>query len=710
MNQELRFKLTNNSIDRYCDFDPDGWNEEMIDRTRSITYWGMMSEYSIPLKFQRSDADYLRNIYYSSGMGSVVYLTIYKRSSTDNTFSAKYLGKLNFADVEDTANYFSCSVVNSGLSQDFKNKEKIDYLIEPNAYQKLRYRGLTGNYESPLSGAKKYYNSYTLVAEDNYLPCAVSWTSNFKDINDGKIQVNTAEASGYFVEVLEDCRLRIDLSLNKRRVSFQGMQWNGQGSNIAALKEVLILNRGGVLTALRTMTTTNVPVALQNPTDYDFDFDYSHHWYPLAAADEVEFLAGDKLGVFLYHYNPIVGGGRIFDGEMMYDSKQGGVDGEIGGGYDAITKIYAQLPDSNELDTYMWVIPPMRMFEVLADKMGGYPAKSDYLDAIDNLKFTSVGLWLGNKIGLQTSIYDFFRHFQSIDDVGIGIEIIDGDETLVFEHLSYFLDPANDVISFSNIKDYKITTASDLIPSVIKIGFNEFEYGNSLGLQEFMGVLEMKTENTETTLELNYISPYRMDNAGFDSLKMKTIAETTGKTDDAMNNEIFCFDCNFVETIGVNDFYELNRTGIAVTTVGFKYPDEAFNLFYTPKRNLLRKQAYINSVLFGYTGNIEVTAFKKYPYLKTQETGEDEITEVAPVAVSSLTDRYFYPIYVEFSAVVSELMENNFIEFPNNLPEISINNSIFEGYTMDMSKKLATPSENTIKILLTSDNDLNNLK
>jgi len=330
------------------------------------------------------------------------------------------------------------------------------------------------------------------------------------------------------------------------------------------------------------------------------------------------------------------------------------------------------------------------------------------------LMLTTGGSTVAKFLYLKTSFTDFFQFINSITPAGMGVEWIGGVETWVIEDMGYFLNNSLTPILLENVSDVKIRTASDLIPNIIKVGFPNQSYGEEYGGQEFMQTFELKAPQEFLTNELNWVSPYRMDNAGLDYIYFQALKNGFGtpayKIDDWADDNIFALHCKFHSTVGNTTYYELDRDNIIITDTTFDNPAQAFNLFYTPKRNLLNHGKYLSGALkFFETKNITVSSVGKYPYLRTQETAQAEIAEVTSILISSLASPYFFPLYVTLIAPVTDAFEAAYIANYGAPIKFEIENEYYYGFVMSVSKRFAGTKESEFLFLMTPSNNLKNL-
>jgi len=182
------------------------------------------------------------------------------------------------------------------------------------------------------------------------------------------------------------------------------------------------------------------------------------------------------------------------------------------------------------------------------------------------------------------------------------------------------------------------------------------------------------------------------------------------KFDSKADDDVFCLYCKHKETIGDTIYYELDRDGITVTDVNFPNPTEAFNLYYTPKRNLLNHHRLIASILkYFETKYLEKTTIGKYPGMSTQAGSNPIVVENVSELVSAFTLPLFMPFYMTFTAPCTNAFEAAYLASPYAPIQISWENNNYTAYLFAMQKKFAGQKETEFKLLMNYNNDLSNL-
>jgi len=708
---DLLFKIDNGSVVTSLTHSPDGWNGQLITFERSMNYYGVFYSFSIPLKFVKEGATLLRTEYYTKGISANCKLQIWKRSQNTNEFELKYTGRFNFSNVTDDqqTNTFKITLISGDLATDVKNKEGIKYDITLQDSKMLRFNGIPAYFETARQTTSSY-NNFKAVTMSNVAPIDALRIEmdeyRFLDVQGGYLSIINRDVDGYNIYCNKACHIKLNTIGVTRRFELKNISMpTGTGPVNVIIKEKIIRLRNGVTTVLSTLSST-AETLYYNTADISVTLPYINNEI------EIDLLPNDEVGVFLYTEWVI---GLPINYDMYYITDIGGITQEIG--------IYAPLPQAT-----FKVISILELGTQLAQRIGNYDFKSDYLTGLNLFAFTPRTTFSyyvdGTQITtnvFQTSLTDYFKAINSLSPVGMGFETIAGTETIVIEPIQYFLDKNEAYMTFNDIANFTISTASEWIPNEIMVGYNEYSYADGFGLQEFMGKHSLKAPQELLSNQKDLICPYRMDNNGFDYCRKLNIdmwfngaiggLSVMNKVGDvAGQDDIYLMDCEFVETLSSVDYYILRRGDITITDVNFKDPLFAFNLAYTPMRNLLRHGAWLRSALkFFETSQIVHTYLPKYPYLETQEGVLPAIAEGLNPLISDLDTPFFMPFVVTFTAPFTDYNENLYLNNGNLLVKVLYENKYYYGFVISQSKKLAGLKETEFKILLTSLSDLTDL-
>ena len=131
--KDIEFILTTQTGTFTLDHSPDGWDESMITTERSEKYFGVFRSWTIPLKFIKDGAGYLRDEFYSFGFMASASIVIQKLDKTTDLYNVAFRGVLDFSTWMDTEKYVEVKFTDSGLPKYLKDNGGTEYEVE-NSY------------------------------------------------------------------------------------------------------------------------------------------------------------------------------------------------------------------------------------------------------------------------------------------------------------------------------------------------------------------------------------------------------------------------------------------------------------------------------------------------------------------------------------------------------------------------------------------------
>lgn len=169
-----------------------------------------------------------------------------------------------------------------------------------------------------------------------------------------------------------------------------------------------------------------------------------------------------------------------------------------------------------------------------------------------------------------------------------------------------------------------------------------------------------------------------------------------------------------VDEAGVNitieilegQYYTLDRT-IPVTQlsnpdVAQEVKDTVYNVFFSPKRMLLRHSAWLAGLFYGYETEKLVLSSQQ----RNKELIAGGITEKTDINIYSLGEPMFLPKYAEFDTIYPADLPELYETEPNRSFAFDRDNVRVVGFNMRTGFALNDLEEQTYKLLLTPDNNL----
>jgi hypothetical protein len=297
---------------------------------------------------------------------------------------------------------------------------------------------------------------------------------------------------------------------------------------------------------------------------------------------------------------------------------------------------------------------------------------------------------------------------------------IGGVYNLILDARRTAYDPFGTIYDLGTAKS--ITVTPDEVYTSIRAGYADQTYEQPSGRFEFNSeqIWRVPFENV-TDSELDLSVPCRTDSFGILQTYLKyadTYVLTPDKDgewvkadktqDEPSDNEIFLIDC---EPDG-DDTIPSRSKFTSVTTDEF--PEYAFNVFLTPKRNLIRQGAFIRSMLERYPARFMVlTSAKKSTNVSSRlDTESAPVVESVKISMFELDEALFLPVSVD--VVIAQ--PNDIFNALGTLKEYGIlkfkyKNSYFYGYLQTISPAMFDRKEINVSLKLANipQNDLTKL-
>lgn len=196
---------------------------------------------------------------------------------------------------------------------------------------------------------------------------------------------------------------------------------------------------------------------------------------------------------------------------------------------------------------------------------------------------------------IRISMNDYYKGLNAIDNLGLGIEMIDGLYYVVIEPKKYFYNSSMVLLTFSNIRDLVIAEAPEYYYGRVNIGYDKWETEFSNGLDEFNSKRQfdtgIKAVENELVVESTLVaSGYRLEFA-----RRKRYTETvTEDTEFDEDNFIVCLNKDNMTICEKNENFAIVNNVIS--------PETSYNLRLWPEFNYLRWNSVINAGLTKYAG------------------------------------------------------------------------------------------------------------
>lgn len=719
-------------------YSPDGWKDTLVKYARNIKYWGLLRDYTVPMKFSGDGAKILRKqVWEERGTETTTYLGIAKldRTGLPYNYYNWYLSEINFSKFVQSKTGFQVEALEGGLSKLFKANENTVYEIpidEDPEHINILMDGMEFDFkrvfnvipDQELKPIPNYYLGLAEVAREGNTP-----EVEFQDIMPTQ---SAPYPNDYWVTRCQ------------REQVFRLHGWlTAYYQNSDGLVMRVDVNNGvdTIEVNYPLLDMTGTPAAAGSTEKYEFDINFT-------------VPAGYRAHIKIFTTS-------ISGGTVNVVLKEGEFNMEY---------VYLH-PEST-----IKALRPFRLLDRLIYKMteGKYTAKSTRLENMLDYCVTSGDALrgiTGSKI--KTSLSDFFKSFFSRFNICLTVH----NDQLVMEPMGDFF--TTDIIcDLGVIDDVTVNPAEDLMYNTIKAGYEKKDYTDANGRYETNQGQQWTMPVVKTIRELDMTSPYRADPFGIELMRInydkKTTTDTSSDNDTFIINidqtsQTFTVNAKFIAAGNIisvpnslpvkvgqrirvsgssfnnNDYvisavtnlifgklivvdlplsdegflpvtieflsqgvYNLYRPPYSSVT-GIPHPDYAFNLELTPKKGLLANDSYLHSILdLLDTEKIKFQSADKNAELSTTLTGVT-VTENEDIQIGGLAAPYFRPYYINFRTKVPinlvELLKAN----PWGRIQFSYQGNVFYGYLMDGGIKPATNDTQTWKLLSAPENDLSKL-
>jgi hypothetical protein len=633
----------------------------------------------VPLEFVKDGAQIMRHLYYNRGLEEKVFLCIAKQVMyMDAThygyyYTLLYKGEIDFANFQHDGPKVTANIMEGGAVKFIKARENTSY-------------------EIPIDE-----NEPILVKMDGVrLRQSATWL-----VTNGAL---TSDLGGHIVDLTLLGSEQIQ-SLGARS-SVRTVVTN---SNQIYATGQFILKTGASETELTITYDYGISLSLASGIGAIFG---TRYFFQLRLYDEsgneilndddevrniVNFGGGDPLLLYTHHdfagqvtytipANTFVFVDSIVSQNLNFTNFTYDNDGEL-----SVQYTYTHPT------TYIKALRPLKLIQSIIQELteGQYTLASDTLEAYKDIVVTSgdaIRGIEGSKI--KTTEYNFFQCYNTV--IGIGLGMVG--PQLRLEEKGYWVD-YSDPIDLGEVKNLKVSPATEYIYNSIKIGYAAQDYEDVNGRQEFNNTHEYSAPVTRITKTLELISPYRADCYGIEFTRINLEGKTT--TDDKADNDVFIL--HIKDTPIIEDgqtVYELDRTLNAGAT-GLIETETVFNIYLSPKHCFFRNSNYLHSLFYKQEG--------QYIKFQTTEKNDDlvsDVTENANVMVGSLNPALFGPNLLDAEAKMPVNVQTVLDLNPLKAFKGTWLGVPFTGLPVKQSSRDADRAAQTIQLLMSPDTDL----
>ena len=248
------------------------------------------------------------------------------------------------------------------------------------------------------------------------------------------------------------------------------------------------------------------------------------------------------------------------------------------------------------------------------------------------------GSIINNTINLSLS--KAFQSLNSIHNLGLGIEIIDGIYKIRIEDWEYFFDE-NIILDVSDRIDESLIK-KEVLPewhyNQIFVGYKDFLYEESGGLYEFNTKVEYSTVISTIKNTLNIVSEYRGDTQGIILLRRKPILSYP--TEDVKGES----DIFMIASLRDGDGFKARTDENFENVVGGAGANRSYDLDYTPAQNIRNHGSIIRAGLeFHKNTLLRWLGSNKNTTLITNKYAEPTVWENRDIQINDLNTPRWHP-------------------------------------------------------------------
>lgn len=651
----------------HLQYSPEGWKDTLVKTARSLKYWGLFRDMTVPMKFPNDGKWILTWLLSQYGIEAVAKLAMMKldRKSLPYSYKPYYITQINFPKYKNSRDWFTVEAIEGGMSKWIKanentkfeydidsDPERVTILMDGKTFDFNRTYGIPG--DQPVRGDNDYYmgvvetsregNALDVEFQDIFFQTSTAYPNDNWIIRTGlTTPVNTVRVHGTFnIHYDKTCTpfIRIETAHNETGVQ---------------QPQITIYNTAGNAGEDKTV-------------DYDITFNI-----PANHQVHIKCLGGAPSDANVQYR--INGSSMIIDYPYKYRS------------------------------TYINGLYPKRVLELLVNSLSGGQGvcTSAWLDIVRKDIVITSGDALRGLEGakLKTSFSDFFK---SMNRWGVGCGVVAGNTGLLFEDFAFFFKQDTIMFNLGQVSEAETVFMEDAAFNTISAGYDNQDYTDVNGKFEVNQGQRWGTPILSVTKELDLKSPYRADSLGIELLRINFEQKRT--TDSESDNDCFMLNVEKEEHVdGDIIYHKLYRSAYSDFT-GKPHPETDFNTELSPKRSILENGAFIRSMLDKLDSKEIVLNDKDKNAEQSTTLAGVTIAEKEPIQIATLKDRLFLPHYATFKTQVDIDILQILDVFPYGKISFEWNDRTWYAFLFDGGVKPATNDVQTWKVIMSPENDL----
>lgn len=677
-------------------YTPAGWSESVINWERGFEYFGVVRSYSTPLRFVKDAAKILKHLFITYGVNAKceLYIELLDRTIATYGYAEIYRGDFNFRSFQTDDRYVSIEIMEGGFYAKRQARDNTVHEVPvDNNVDKIWVK---------LHPCKLQFRQTWITPENEDL----NLTNTYLPTH---IMSSIYEGTNLYMGVYDEINIGSSAQLI---------------SNLSSSSQDVLLNyHFDINVFVPGGTTVGAPykfrlyyemVEISNPSVVVSEHNIQYGT-PLINSGASQTFTGDNSQVIT-----IPAGHQIIVVKQL-ETTTGSPGNVSPASYDCtqlgstLEMIVDQMTDTK----YFPALKPKKVFETIVDEMtdGETTAASSYLDTHEDKVLTC-----GDAIcNLENSVIkiDFntlFKAFMTRLSTSL-IYDRDTDTCTLARFLTAFDD--TDGINLGEFASLEIEPMTDLIFTNLNIGYRENVYDKVNGKDEFNTLSKYRSPIIGQTEDYSLVSDVRTDMYGI----LSTALNLNGKksTDASTDNDVFWVHADISAVAGQipygligagEDYYDLYRDN-TLTISNIYDTENAFNIFFTPRRCMIENEPLIHSLLYGNDAeSLKFQTSTKTNNDNTKMVTDDGVTiidEGADIVIGDMEDPAFVPIYAQIE-VMSDINLNEEMKTKSYKRAYGTYKGItYKGFIIKASMELDFPTKQKYRLLFTTGTDLTNL-
>lgn len=670
---------------------PQNWEETQLDWERGFKYHGIVRKTSTTFEFHKDSASILRSVYYNGGVNGYAKFVIERFNDTFavQDYELLYDGEINFVSYRSTLYGVQCEIIEGGFLNKLESREDTNYDIDLytnpnqiwvkmdgiNLQEICHFIARTGGLIIPGTGGFDIFYPFSITTTEGYVK------SKYQE-PDPSIPVKSLVTNKYSSSVIYNIQLSgvvdIDISPSAGTPKFLRIKIQERDALGVLVATTTIFTSPAINTT--GYNIINVPLFT---TAYTLPSSYS-------------------LGIS----STLVDSSGVGSTTSFWSIIDSGLDLQISA-------------DIRTRTTFIKCLRPKYVFSQLIDKIsdGNTSVDSQLLDANEDkviTSFDSIRNLPSSK--LNTNFQDFYESMNNIFNTCLIYDKVN--DLCLLESKATAYDNSTSVLNLGEISQLEIIPNTEGLFSKLEASYKSFSYDSVNGKDEFNTLNEFLSPLTAVSTSLNLSKTYRADMYGIELTRLNLSDKKV--TDGDSDNDIAVIHINntvagqiplFFPGAG-EDYYEIHRDS-SLTITNIYSPQTAFNIFFSPKRCLLRQGNYLRSLMYGNDTELikyQISSKNNYLGLKmVTNDGTTTIDEGADILISTLDGIIFKPTIFEFKTKVNSSLDSIMNATPYQLCSFTFKNNTYYGFFLKSSLQPAFNEAQTFRLLCATQTDLTNL-